>query len=72
MLPDILPFKYDILSGQKLLKNTKNCQFRRVFEKTDACGQTVLPDLSFLKVKFGVKCQIWKIQMGYFEWPKVG
>ena len=34
-----------ILSGQKFLKNAKNGQFWRVFEKSEACGQTVLPDM---------------------------
>ena len=38
-----------ILSGQKLIKNANNCPFWRVFWKSEACGQTVLPDSSFLK-----------------------
>ena len=33
-----------ILSGQKFFKNAKKCQFW----KPEACGQTVLPDRSFL------------------------
>ena len=33
-----------ILSGQKLTKNAKNGPFWRVFEKLEACGQTVLPE----------------------------
>ena len=37
-----------ILSGQKFVKNAKNGPFWRVFEKTEACGQTVLPDRSIL------------------------
>ena len=37
-----------ILSGQKLIKNTKKGPFWRVFWKPEACGQTVLPDRSFL------------------------
>ena len=37
-----------ILSGQKLIKNAKNGPFWRVFEKLDACSQTVLPDRSVL------------------------
>ena len=37
-----------ILSRQKLVKNAKNGQFWRVFKKTEACGQTVLPDRSVL------------------------
>ena len=35
-----------ILSGQKFIKNAKNGPFWRVFEKPEACGQTVLPDRS--------------------------
>ena len=37
-----------ILSGQKFMKNAENGQFWRVFEKLEACGQTVLPDRSIL------------------------
>ena len=36
-----------ILSGQKLLKNAKNDQFGESL-KSEACGQTVLPDRSVL------------------------
>ena len=37
-----------ILSGQKFIKNAgKNCPFWRVL-KSEACGQTVLPDRSVL------------------------
>ena len=36
-----------ILSGQKLIKNTKNSQFGE-FLKSEVCGQTVLPDMSIL------------------------
>ena len=36
-----------ILSGQKLIKNAKNGQIGD-FWKTEACGQTVLPDRSVL------------------------
>ena len=35
-----------ILSGQKLIKKTKNPQFWQVLRK--ACGKTVLPDRSLL------------------------
>ena len=38
-----------ILSGQKFNKNAKNSQFWRLFEKPEVCGQTVLPDRSFIK-----------------------
>ena len=37
-----------ILNGQKLIKNDKNCPFWRVFEKSEAFSQTVLPDRSLL------------------------
>ena len=37
-----------ISNGQKLIKNAKNGPFWRVFEKPEACGQTVLPDRSVL------------------------
>ena len=37
-----------ILSGQKLIKNAKNCPFWRGFCKPEACGQTVLSDMSVL------------------------
>ena len=37
-----------IYSGQKFIKKAKNGQFWRVFEKLEACGQTVLPDRSVL------------------------
>ena len=54
-----------ILSGQKLIKNAKNGQFWRVFEKPEACGQTVLPDRSVL---IGQKLvENAKIQMRHFE-----
>ena len=36
------------MSEQKLIKNVKNGQFNE-FSKTEACGQTVLPDRSILK-----------------------
>ena len=35
-----------ILSGQKLINNAKNGQFLASFWKSEACGQTVLPDRS--------------------------
>ena len=38
-----------IWSGQKLFKKCQKCPFWRVFEKPEACGQTVLPDKSILK-----------------------
>ena len=37
-----------ILSGQKLIKNAKNCPFLARFWKRAYCGQTVLPDRSVL------------------------
>ena len=37
-----------ILRGQKLIENAKNGPFWRVFEKPEACGQTVLPARSVL------------------------
>ena len=37
-----------ILSGQKLIRNAKDGPFWRVFEKPEACGQTVYPDMSVL------------------------
>ena len=47
-----------ILSGQKFIKNAKNGPFWRVFDKPEACGQTVLPDRSvFNRTKIGGKCQ---------------
>ena len=53
-----------ILSGQKLIKNAKNGQFWRVFDKPEACGQTVLPDRSIL---IGQKMvENAKIQMRHF------
>ena len=30
------------------MENAKNWQFWRVFEKSEACGQTVLPDMAVL------------------------
>ena len=36
------------MSGQKFIKNAKNGPIWRVFEKPEACGQTVLPDRSIL------------------------
>ena len=51
--------------GQKLIKNGKNGPFLRVFEKPEACGQTVLPDRSVL---IGQKLvENAKIQMGHSE-----
>ena len=37
-----------ILSGQKFIKMAKIGPFWRVFEKSEGCGQTVLPDRSVL------------------------
>ena len=37
-----------ILSGQKLIKNAKKLSILASFWKLEACGQTVLPDRSFL------------------------
>ena len=57
-----------ILSGQKLVKNAKYGQFWRVFKKTEACGQTVLPDRSILiGQKLVENAKIPKIQMRHFE-----
>ena len=54
-----------ILSGQKLIKN---CPFWRVFEKPEACGQSVLPDRSILiGPKLAENAKIQKIQMRHFE-----
>ena len=50
-----------------LIKNAKNGPFWRVFEKSEACGQTVLPDLSLLKGQKIVKMPKLKIQMRHFE-----
>ena len=56
------------LSGQKLIKNAKNGPFGQVFEKHDACGQTVLPDKSILiGQKLVENAKIEKIQMRHFE-----
>ena len=38
---------YYILSGQKFIKNAKNCILAS-FSKPEACGQTVIPDRSIL------------------------
>ena len=54
-----------ILSGQKLLKNAKNGPIWRVFEKPEACGQTVLPDRSVLIGQ--ILMENAKIQMRHFE-----
>ena len=40
-----------ILSRQRLIISANNGPFWRVFFKTEACGQTVLPDRSVLKGK---------------------
>ena len=37
-----------ILSGQKLIKSAKKWSILASFWKPEACGQTVLPDRSFL------------------------
>ena len=37
-----------ILSGQKLITSAQNGPFWRVFDKPEACGQTVLPDRAVL------------------------
>ena len=37
-----------ILSGQKFIKNAKNSHFLASFWKSEACGQTALPDRSLL------------------------
>ena len=54
-----------ILSGQKLIKKAKKLSILASFWKSEACGQTVLPDRSLLKI--GGKCQNSKIQMRHFE-----
>ena len=47
-----------ILCQQKLIKNAKNGPFCASFWKTDACGQTVLPDMSVLnRTQICGKCQ---------------
>ena len=71
-----------ILSGQKLIKNAKKLSILASFWKPEACGQTVLPDMSFLKgqklvenAKIKKKFK-WDIlgdfqtmwSMGIFEW----
>ena len=38
-----------IFSGQKFIKNAKNSQFWRVFEKPGVYGQIVLPDSLIFK-----------------------
>ena len=48
-----------ILSWQKFSKNAENGQFW-LFWKPEACGQTVLPDMSILIEQIGGKCQNWK------------
>ena len=56
-----------ILSGQKLIKNAKNGQFWRVFDKPEACGQTVLPDMSLLiGQKLVENAKIQKLTNGTF------
>ena len=47
-MPKFAKLKCDILSGQKLIKNAKNGAFWRVFLKSEAYGQTMLPDRSLL------------------------
>ena len=52
-----------ILSGQKLIKNAKNGPIWRVFEKPEACSQSVLPDSLVLigqKLVENVKIQKFK------------
>ena len=39
-----------ILSGQKFIKNAKNAQFGECLKKSEACGQTVLPDKNWRKM----------------------
>ena len=47
-----------ILSGQKLIKNAEKWIILARFWKPEACGQTVLPDMSILiGQKIGGKCQ---------------
>ena len=57
-----------ILNGQKSIENAKNSPFWRVFEKPEACGQTVLPDMSVLIGKKLVEnAKMPKIQLRYFQ-----
>ncbi len=57
-----------ILSGHKSIQNAKNGPFWQVFEKIEACGQTVLPDRSVLIGKKLVEnAKMPKIKMRHFE-----
>ena len=56
-----------ILSGQKFIKNAKNGPILASFLKTEACGQTVLPDRSILKGQTLMEnANIKKTQMRHF------
>ena len=58
-----------ILSGQKLIENAKKLSILASFWKPEACGQTVLPDMSFLKgQKLVGNAQIQQNQMRHFGW----
>ena len=60
-----------ILSGQKFIKNAKKGPFWRVFEKPEACGQTVLPDRSVIigqKLAENAKIKKFKCDiLSYFQ-----
>ena len=55
-----------ILSGQKLINKAKKWSILASFWKPEACGQTVLPDISVLKGQKLVEKA--KIQMRHYEW----
>ena len=52
-------WNWDILSGQKFIKNAKNGQFLAIFWNPEVCGYIVLPDRS-IGQKLGGKHQNWK------------
>ena len=57
-----------ILSGQKFIEKAKNSQFGE-FWKTEACGQTVLPDRSTLLLqKLLQTAKIENLLMRHFWW----
>ena len=56
-----------ILSGQKFSKNAKKVHFDE-FSKSEACGQTVLPDRSIL---IGQKL-VEIAKTGKFQWDILG
>ena len=56
-----------ILSGQKLIKNAKNCQFGEFFEKWSLLSNRVTRQISFDRSNIGGKCQNSKVEMRHFE-----